>query len=523
LGYVREHQGERMAEQTEVGWPTCEQTGCVGIQLASARLCLAHAGEKETAAALKLISETGAIDARGVAITGALLERILTAAPRGENEEPQISGCRFDRVTFTGDAMFGGATFTGDAWFEEATFTGDAMFGGATFTGNAWFYGATFTGDAKFEEATFKRYARFGGATFDGARFDGATFTGDAGFEHATFKRYTRFGGATFDGAGFSRATFDDAWFEGATFKRYAKFSWATFTGGAVFDQATFTGNAWFVQATFTVARFEEATFTGNAWFEEATFKRYARFGGATFDDAWFGGATFTGAWFGGATFTGDAAFEQATFTGDAWFGGATFKWRAGFQGVKFEQARQFGPLLAYRGLVLDEVHFAQPVQIEVSSTGVCCRRARFPGGAQFRLRWARVVLDDTDLAAPSILAGIPRLSSEELAQREEQIAKVWRRLLAGEISERPQLMSVRRANVAGLGLSNVSADDCRFDGAHNLDKLRLESDVSFAHAPSPAGLGWRRWGGREVIAEERLADRPAPAHRGDLLVRSGC
>jgi hypothetical protein len=153
---------------------------------------------------------------------------------------------------------------------------------------------------------------------------------------------------------------------------------------------------------------------------------------------------------------------------------------------------------------VLDEVQFAQPVQIEASSTGVCCRRARFPGGAQFRLRWARVVLDDTDLAAPSILAGIPRLSSKNLARQEEQIARAWQRLLAGEVSERPQLVSLRRANVGGLGLSNISAADCRFVGAHNLDQLRLESDVSFATAPLAMGRSGRRWGGREVIAEER-------------------
>jgi hypothetical protein len=119
-------------------------------------------------------------------------------------------------------------------------------------------------------------------------------------------------------------------------------------------------------------------------------------------------------------------------------------------------------------------------------------------------------VLDDTDLAAPSILAGIPRLSSEELDRQEGQIARAWQRLLAGEVSERPQLVSLRRANVAGLGLSNVTATDCRFVGAHNLDKLRLESDASFATAPSPVGLAGRRWDGREVIAEERAwrADR---------------
>ncbi len=60
------------------------------------------------------------------------------------------------------------------------------------------------------------------------------------------------------------------------------------------------------------------------------------------------------------------------------------------------------------------------------------------------------------------------------------------------------------RANVAGIGLSNVTVADCRFARAHNLDKLRLESDVSFATTPVPFwGLGRRTWHGRQVIAEE--------------------
>ena len=115
-----------MAKQPDVEWPTCEQAGCIGIRLASARVCLAHASEEDTAAALKLVGETGAIDARGVSITPALLERILAAAPRGENEGPLIKSCRFDW-----------AIFTGVAEFSEATFTGDAVFGGVVFKGPA--------------------------------------------------------------------------------------------------------------------------------------------------------------------------------------------------------------------------------------------------------------------------------------------------------------------------------------------------------------------------------------------------
>jgi len=201
-------------------------------------------------------------------------------------------------------------------------------------------------------------------------------------------------------------------------------------------------------------------------------------------------------------TFTGRTRFDGVTFSRDASFYKASFRRLAIFAGAKFEHARQFGPLLAYRGLVLDGAEFAEPVQIEVSSIGVCCRGARFPRGVQFRLRWARVVLDEAEFPAPSILKGIPRLSSEELAAREDRIVKAWRRLLTDEISEQPQLLSLMRANVAGLGLSNVTVANCRFADAHNLDKMRLEADVSFAAAPSALGRLSRR--GRQVIAEER-------------------
>ncbi|MGO9277741.1 MAG: pentapeptide repeat-containing protein [Streptosporangiaceae bacterium] len=390
-----------MAQQTRPVWPECDQAGCIGIRHTRARMCLAHGDAEETAAALELIGETGIIEARGVPFTRGLLERVLTAAPRGENEELLIKSCQFDWATFSDLADFDGATFSGLAGFERATFNGDARFGGATFNGDARFGGATFSGDAWFTWATFSEETE--------TDFNGATFSGD-----------TEFGSA--------------------------KFSHVQFLG---------------------------ATFSGDARFGRATFNGDARFGGATF--------------------SGDARFGGATVSGDARFGGAMF-----------ENARQFGPLLSYRELVLDDVLFVQPVQIEVSTTRICCRRARFPGGMQLRLRWACVVLDDTDLAAPSIIAGIPRLSSEELVRREGQMAEAWQQWLAGEISERPQVLSLRRANVAGLGLSNVSVADCRFAGAHNLDKLRLESDVTFASAPTPLGFAGRRWGGEEVIAEER-------------------
>lgn len=47
-----------------------------------------------------------------------------------------------------------------------------------------------------------------------------------------------------------------------------------------------------------------------------------------------------------------------------------------------------------------------------------------------------------------------------------------------------------RGANVAGLGLSNVLVLNCRGARAHNLDKLRLESDVTGTETGSAARRG---------------------------------
>jgi uncharacterized protein YjbI with pentapeptide repeats len=338
------------------------------------------------------------------------------------------------------------------ARFDRATFEGDARFGEATFEGDASFGGATFEGDASFGEATFKGDPRFGGATFKGgARFGEATFEVHAWFNQATFEGGARFDKATFnDGAWFDRATFEgDARFDGTTFEGVgAWFGGTTFEGGASFDGATFKGDA----------RFDGTTFKEGAWFDRATFKGDASFGEATFKG---------GAWFNQATFEGGARFHRATFKGDAWFGEATFE----------GEVPTLGPIAVGEQLNLEGVQFASPVRIEADAGAVTCRRGRFPGGVRFDVRHADVRLDDTDLSVPSLLTG-PRSPAE--------------------IAGRPRMLSLQGANVAGLTLGNVNLALCRFAGAHNLDKLRLEAGTVFGLSPAVAG-----WEHRQVIAEE--------------------
>ena len=102
-------------------------------------------GRLGTDDALNQVSETGAIDARGVQIDDQLLEQILVAAPSAKNGKALFRNARFDDATFTGVANFVEATFTSGTVFSGATFAGGAEFSGATFSGGAVFSGATFS------------------------------------------------------------------------------------------------------------------------------------------------------------------------------------------------------------------------------------------------------------------------------------------------------------------------------------------------------------------------------------------
>jgi uncharacterized protein YjbI with pentapeptide repeats len=389
------------------------------------------------------IGAEGGVDASGVVISAELLWRLLAAAPR-EDDRPAFTSAHFERATFQGGVRFADVIFQGEARFDRARFQGEVRFG----------------------RARFQREAAFAGARFRGeAGFGGARFQGEAGFDEARFKR----------GAAFA----------GASFKSQAVFAGATFQGDAMFTGASFQRGA-----VFTGARFQ-----GEASFGRARFQRDAGFAGATFQ----GDAMFTG-----AIIEGEAGFGGARFQGEAWFGGVRFQSEARFDGASFERATQIGPLLA-RQLVVDSAVFGERVQLEVTAAAVSARRTQFPAGVHLRLRFASMVLDDANLAAPAILAGAPS-PFPMLAQQEQQVASGWE-LPPGprEQQWRPRLLSVCRADVAGLRLADVDLRACRFIGVHNLDRLRIEGAPLFA---STTGL-WRAR--RKTLAEEQhwRAHRP--------------
>jgi uncharacterized protein YjbI with pentapeptide repeats len=293
--------------------------------------------------------------------------------------------------------------------------------------------------------------------------------------------------------------------FISATFAGGADFRRAIFSGGGGFGGATFQGEVWFTGATFQgEIRFTRATFQGDAWFTGATFSDRAYFEKVAFrSDAGFDGATFSRrVEFGGASFQGGTAFRGATIQGNAGFGQATF-----------EQTRQLGPLLVRHELGLDDAVFRQRVRLEVAASKLSCSRTRFLAGVHMRLRWAKVMLEDANLAGPSILSSAPGFADLD----EREMLSTWQQETGPpRPGGQPWLASLCRADVPGLAVAGLDLRACRFKGAHNLDQLRLESAKAFAttpgwHAVTP---GWRAvkgwawppfwwWTGRQTLAEE--------------------
>ncbi len=417
-----------------VDWEPCAAEACIGVRLPTGGKCWAHADDPDMDAALTRLGEHGRLDARGVPLTAELLHRLLAAAPPGDQGHAVLTGARFDHATFLGDARFHHAAFEGGTWFLEATFEGDATLDEAAFRGDVGFRGVAFHGYAGFRRAVFHA---------------------DAGFERAAFH---------------ADARFDHATFEGDT--RFIK---ATFKGDAVFNEVTFREHG----------RFGDTVFQGNAFFEQAVFHRDARFGRAIFSGARFIGATVQRvAWFDEVNFEGDARFELVVFHRDARFDRATF-----------QRAPQLGPMLVRKALVLNGVVFRERVQIEAAAAACCCQRTRFLAGVQLRVRWAQVALDGADLAAPSILTGVPAFPGID----ESRWARALERTRAANIrGSRPRVVSLRHADVAGLTVAAADLRACRFAGAHHLDRLHAEESNYFAYTPR----GWR-WTTRQTIAEE--------------------
>jgi uncharacterized protein YjbI with pentapeptide repeats len=494
-------------------WDRCSaSTGCRGAAIPGpGGRCLAHLErDRELGDVLASVVAGAPLDGRGVRFDAALLARILATAPRTRAGRPRLERADFTEAAFANASQFDGVNVGNKVSFERASFGSELLFDDAVFADGVSFRGAEFGANASFRRATFGHDvsfagARFGdGATFKGAHFgdktsfvdrtvfgqlasfDSATFGSEAHFDEATFGHRASFRKATFAvGASLRKTIFGNmASFEGASFAGETSFSRSSFGDDARFSDASFGDGISFreVRPFGERAGFQRVSFGDRAWFSRAEFGPGASFAGATFDG-------MTG--FSEVVFAGRSKFEDTTFAGQVRFDKAVFRGRASFRLATFERARNFGPLVALGLLTLDQASFLRAASLQVSADRFTAVRASFPEGVALYARWAQIGLDLAEFGAPSLLtASAPflDLDEDELANRLESEGR----------GERSSLYSARGADLAGLIVSNVDLSACRFVGAHNLERLRLEGDSGFATTP--------RWRGtrRQIIAEEQ-------------------
>lgn len=355
---------------------------------------------------------------------------------------------------------------------EDRSIFGLTLFNEAQFTGGACFDGTRFT-RASFDKAQFTHGASFDGVQFTrGASFDGARFTGSASFNGAQFAEAASFNGAQFIG----RASFGDtkfggaAWFRASQFTGYTEFDWAQF------GKPISGGGAWFMNAKFSKTSFNDA-----------------QFGVASFDIAEFAGDTF----FHRTRFNRDSSFDWAQFYGGVFFYDSQFIRKASFFSTNFRDEAQFnearftGETLTMTGAV-----FSQAVVLEVEPSELHFASVSANGGATLRVQRADIVLDGTVFARPSSVTSIPLPGKGYERYDRPDPSK-----------EKARLVSLRGLDVANLSLADLDLGPCLFQGAHNLDKLRLEGNITFAKPPSGwyrAGLSLWKWSKRDTLAEEQ-------------------
>jgi hypothetical protein len=456
-----------MAETTDGAEPGCQYPGC-GLRVVANEMefCAQHLPEEGWESLLSSAESFNSyrgLDARGASMSKSTVERILAAArkvptagehPGGDRErlllEPIgaiiLPGFVFDDATFPEDVNFGEVIFAGPVSFERVAFAA-ANFVRAEFRFGGSFVDATFRGPALFVASVFA--PSMGALAMRG--------TGAVSFAGVTFQREANFSGADLGPL---------ASFAKARFARSGVFRGAVFGPAASFEDAEIG-----TRSSFVAVRFGDAL-----RFTNASLGQNVDFGRAAFGDS----ASFAGASFGTA-----ASFEHCRFGVSPSFAGASFG----------SQTR-LGPCSATDAFILDGVTLGDGSQLDVRAQTVVASGIRVAGGADLRLDCSVLLLEGAHFEAPTTLSGARVDLDLDTAADDTHY------------ESRPAVPTFGRANVACLLLADVALSQCRFLGAHNLDRLRFGSGVEFAETPRGWQCGWTfppvwRWSRRRIIAEE--------------------
>jgi uncharacterized protein YjbI with pentapeptide repeats len=289
-------------------WPTCDMSGCTGVQATGYTLCLRHLDPAQVDEVLASLRQGERLDSRGTIIDARLLRRILDAFPKGEDARPRVK------------VLFIGATFSEDAWFDFVTFDIETEFSEATFCKSASFDGACFRANACFNDCKFWRQFRSLGVRFEGdANFSGALFSGPALFDRAVFNARAIFTHAKFN---------KDTRFLGARFGGTTDYSDCTMGDFSHFDLVQFHKQVLFERARYDASSsFRSVRFLSDASYQDARFLADVKF-----DASYFLGTTSFK-----STQLADASFERAIFAGETLFLGTAFNGPVTLRDAKLE------------------------------------------------------------------------------------------------------------------------------------------------------------------------------------------
>jgi len=299
----------------------------------------------------------------------------------------------------------------------------------------------------------------------------------------------------------------ENADFSRAHFYGEASFNNTQFKGDALFSGARFQGDAWFCikppgNLKFDGAQFfRESAFTGSETRILADFSNVQFKGSAEFDCLEFAFANFA----------------RACFSGLASFRAAYFSSGVSFHGTQFNDDMMF-TFVCDANVSFDYAKISRAVRIQIAANTISLHRAQLESPVVLLLRYARVILTDLALSHPLTVASVPRLFNYE------GLADLPEDGLSGD--PRAWIEGLWGVDVAPLILSDIDLSRCSFDGAYNLDQIRLEGRCTFADTPRGWRIGKglppvRLWTSRQVITEEHDW-RANPATNRSALARQG-
>jgi uncharacterized protein YjbI with pentapeptide repeats len=238
-------------------------------------------------------------------------------------------------------------------------------------------------------------------------------------------------------------------------------FSGTHFTGTVTLKNAVLEGEVDFSGCEFDEAPdFGDSVFRERVWFSDAVFRQGCSVKGTVFEKfVDFGRVRADG----DVVFTG-ASILQSLGTEESRFTGALV-----FNRVTFESTSLLGPMHVEE-LELRLASFARRVRVEITGGSIVCERASFSGGVQFLAGGVDLWLTDTELGPASLITHYGPSSSAP-----------------------PRVITVSGTDMSHLTLGIVDMSLCKFTAAHNLDKLRIESDDAFGWTPRNFWISRRR------------------------------